>query len=119
MKAYDVYLEEYNDTWYADRYRWQLEMLAAAIEKAGTADPVKVAFALEGMTHPGAFSEVTMRADDHQIQLPLVVSTLTADAAKTVVYEKKDFGVGFKTDGVATLADTTLPTTCKMERPKM
>ena len=62
---------------------------------------------------------MTMRADDHQIQLPLVVSTLTADAPKPVIYEKKNFGVGFKTDGVATLADTTLATTCKMARPKM
>ena len=86
--TFSQYRKKYNDTWYGDRYRWLLEMLTAAIEKAGSADPIKVAFALEGMTHPGAVSKVTMRADDHQIQMPLVVSTLTADAPKSVMSMK-------------------------------
>ncbi len=111
------YKNAYRSTWSPDRQRWVVEMLAAAIEAAGTADPIPVAMKLEGMTFPGPLGEVQMRAEDHQIQMALVVSTLTSDAPKSLIYKGKDFGVGFKTDGVAERADTTLATTCQMERP--
>ncbi|MEE8506017.1 MAG: ABC transporter substrate-binding protein [Kiloniellales bacterium] len=111
------YKDVYGSTWYPDRQRWLIEMLAAAIEAAGTADPIPVARKLEGMSFPGPLGDVQMRAEDHQIQMALVVSTLTSDAPKSLIYKGKNFGVGFKTDGVAERADTTLPTTCLMERP--
>lgn len=111
------YKDVYQSTWYPDRQRWVIEMLAAAIEAAGTADPIPVARKLEGMSFPGPLGDVQMRAEDHQIQMALVVSTLTPDAPKSLIYKGKNFGVGFKTDGVAERADTTLPTTCQMERP--
>jgi branched-chain amino acid transport system substrate-binding protein len=111
------YKDVYGSTWYPDRQRWLIEMLAAAIEAAGTADPIPVARKLEGMSFPGPLSEVQMRADDHQIQMALVISTLSPDAPMSQIYKGKNLGVGFKTDGVAARADTTLPTTCQMERP--
>lgn len=114
MKSYK---DVYQSTWYPDRQRWIIEMLAAAIDAAGTADPIPVARKLEGMSFPGPLGEVQMRADDHQIQMPLVISTLSSDAPKSLFYKGKDFGVGFTTDGVAERADTTLETTCQMERP--
>ncbi len=92
-------------------------MLAAAINKAGSADPIAVGKALEGMTFAGALGEVKMRAEDHQMQMPLVISTLTTDAAKHVIYDGKNYGLAFKTDGIASRAETTLPTTCDMKRP--
>ena len=58
-----------------------------------------------------------MRANDHQIQMALVISTLATDAPMSILYKGKDLGVGFKTDGVVARADTSLPTTCQMERP--
>jgi branched-chain amino acid transport system substrate-binding protein len=111
------YIDTYGSTWYPDRYRWLIDMLAAAIDKAGTADPIPVAKALEGMTYPGPLGGIEMRADDHQTQMPLVVSTLSAEVSKSLIYKGKDFGVAFKTDGVVTRADTTLPTSCQMDRP--
>jgi branched-chain amino acid transport system substrate-binding protein len=111
------YAETYQSTWYPDRHRWLIGMLAAAIDTAGTADPIPVARALEGMTFPGPLGEVQMRAEDHQTQMPLVVSTLSADAPKPLFYKGQDFGVAFRTDGVVARADTTLPTNCRMDRP--
>ena len=111
------YMDVYGSTWYPDRQRWLIEMLAAAIEQAGTADPIPVARKLEGMTFPGPLGEVQMRADDHQMQMSLVVSTLNPKAPKPLTYKGKNYDVGFKTDGVVERADTTLPTTCQMERP--
>jgi len=114
----DTYQAKTTDTWYADRQRWLIQMLAKAMDKAGTDDPVKVGLALEGMTFPGPLGEVEMRAEDHQMQLPLVISSLNKDVKHPIMYKGRDFKIGFKTDGVASRADTTLPTTCKMKRPK-
>ncbi len=114
MKAY---LAKYQDTWYADRQRWLIEMLAAAIDKAGTDEPAKVGLALEGMSFPGPMGEVQMRAKDHQMQMPLVVSSLTKDYKIPVMYKGRDFKLAFVTDGLISRADTTLPTTCNMKRP--
>ena len=111
------YQKKYKRTWYVDRQRFIMEMFAKALDKAGTDDPKAVAFALEGMRHNGPKGEIIMRAKDHQIHMPLVVSTLTRDAARKFVYQGKNLGIGWKTDGWASRADLTLPTTCKMKRP--
>ncbi len=111
------YKDVYQGTWYPDRQRWIIEMLAAAIDAAGTADPIPVARKLEGLSFRGPLGEVQMRAEDHQIQMALVISTMTADAPLPLIYKGKNFGIGFKTDGVVARADTTLPTTCQMKRP--
>ncbi|MEE8416176.1 MAG: ABC transporter substrate-binding protein [Desulfobacterales bacterium] len=111
-------LKKHKRTWYADRYRLVIEMFAAALEKAGTDDPVAVAYALEGMTAPGPHGDtVVMRAENHQIAMPLVVSSIDPNAPIKFVYQDKTFGIGWKTEGWVSTAENTLPTTCKMERP--
>ncbi len=111
-------LKKYKRTWYADRYRIVLEMFAAALNKAGSDDPVAVAYALEGMTLPGPHGdEIKMRAENHQIAMPMVVSSIDSNAPIKFVYHDKQFGIGWKTDGWVSTAENTLPTTCKMKRP--
>jgi len=111
-------LKKHKRTWYADRYRLIIEMFAAALEKAGTDDPVAVAYALEGMTVPGPHGDtIVMRADNHQIAMPLAVSSIDPNAATKFVYHDKTFGIGWKTDGWVSTAENTLKTTCKMKRP--
>ena len=92
-------------------------MLAGAIDKAGTDDPIAVGKAREGLTFPGPLGEVQMRASDHQIQTPLMVSSLSRDYKMPIMYKGNDFKIAFTTDGVISRADTTLPTTCNMQRP--
>lgn len=111
------YLSATGKSWYADRYRWEMLMFAEALDKAGTDDPLQVALALEGMTFDGPLGEVYMRKDDHQIQLPMVVSTATTDVPKTFVYGGKDFGFNFATDSVISRDAIELPTSCNMNRP--
>ena len=49
------------------------EMLAAAINKAGSTDALKVALALEGMKVKDLMGdENIMRKDDHQLLSPLL-----------------------------------------------
>jgi branched-chain amino acid transport system substrate-binding protein len=96
------------------RAKTMWEMFAAAAKKAQSNDPVKVARALEGMKMATSLGEVEMRADNHQILQPLYVSTL----AKGVKYDSEDTGLGWKTDAKVDAKATSLPTSCKMERPK-
>ena len=48
-----------------------VQMLAAAMDKARSEDPLKVAFALEGMTYAGPSGNSWMRVEDHQMIAPL------------------------------------------------
>ena len=107
-----------NKSPYADRQRWMLEMFSAALEEAGTDNPTAVGFALEGMKSRGAKGEVYMRAKDHQMHFDMVISHISEDVKKTFVYNGKNYGMGYKTDGWISKEDITLPTTCKMKRPK-
>ncbi len=51
----------------------QFEMLARAINKAGSTDAVKVALALEGMEQKDLFGVTNiMRKEDHQLLLSLL-----------------------------------------------
>jgi branched-chain amino acid transport system substrate-binding protein len=92
------------------------EMWIAAMEKAGTDDPLKVALVLEDMRYQGATGEVWMRPDDHQLMQPLYVATFTRRVGE-VKHDLEDTGYGFKSDLRVESKDTTLPTTCRMERP--
>ena len=115
---YAANLKKHKRSWYADRYRIVIEMFAAALDKAGTDDPVAVAYALEGGTAPGPHGDtIVMRAENHQIAMPMAVSSIDPNAPMKLVYNDKTFGIGWKTDGWVSTAENTLPTTCKMKRP--
>ena len=92
----------------------QFEMLTRAINKAGSTDAVKVALALEGMEQKDLFGVTNiMRKEDHQLLYPYYVGVFTKD----VKYDAEKTGLGWKTVYKTTVADETLPTTCKMKRP--
>jgi branched-chain amino acid transport system substrate-binding protein len=95
-----------------------LDMWVAAVERAGSADPLKVALALEDMRHQGPTGEVWMRPEDHQLQQPLYVATFTKVGGE-VKYDLEGTGHGFRTDMRIEAKDTTLPTTCRMGRPEV
>ena len=103
---------------YADRQRMMMEMFALALEQAGTDDPTAVGFALEGMKGRGAKGEVYMRAEDHQMHFDMVISHISDNVPKPFIYNDKNYGMGYVTDGWINQKDITLPTTCKMTRPK-
>ena len=96
---------------------WAVEMLARAIDQAGSTDPLKVARALEGMKYMGPTGEVWMRAEDHQLIHPLYLATFAKAGQSSVKYDAENTGFGWKTDMRVEAKDTVLPTTCKMERP--
>ncbi len=90
------------------------QMLARAIDKAGSTDALKVALALEDMKATDLVgTSVQMRKQDHQLLMPYYAASFTHD----VKYDAEKTGFGWKTDIIATTEDLTLPTVCKMKRP--
>ncbi|MEC4719307.1 branched-chain amino acid ABC transporter substrate-binding protein [Noviherbaspirillum sp. CPCC 100848] len=99
------------------RMHLMIEMLAAAIEKAGSTEAAAVAKAMEGARYKNAFHEAIMRADDHQLMQPLYVSVMRKTSDGSVRFDNEGSGYGFKTERYLPLASTMLPTSCRMKRP--
>ena len=103
------------------RLHLMLEMLAVAIERAGSTDAVAVARALEGLgsdsTPMGAWHAATMRAADHQLQQPLLVSVMDRAGAPGVLHDVEGSGLGFRTLRRFEAAAVSQPHTCRMQRP--
>ena len=70
--------------YFAPRVLVSVQLLSEAIRRAGSDDPTKVAFALEGLRYASPLGEVMMRKSDHQLLLPQVVSTVVPVDGKTV-----------------------------------
>lgn len=58
-----------------------------------------------------------MRADDHQVLMPLYVSSFVKAGPADVKYDADDTGFGWKSDMRIDAKENILPTTCRMERP--
>ena len=79
-------------------------MLQAAINKAGSTDPLKVALALEDMHAKDLVGQETiMRKDDHQLLMPYYAGVFSKD----VKYDSEHTGFGWKTYATASAADPT------------
>lgn len=111
------YRKRFNEDFWINLPKLQIDMLAKAISTAQSADPVKVAMALHGMRYQGETGEVWMRADDHQLISPQYIATFTK-AGGAVKYDAEGTGYGWKTDVRIEARDVALPTTCRMEVPR-
>lgn len=100
------------------RMQLMVEMLVAAIEKAGTTEAAAVARALEGAAYRNAFHQANMRAADHQLIQPLYVSVMKRQGDGGIRYDNEGSGYGFKTERYLPAPATALPTTCQMVRPR-
>ncbi|CAG9252313.1 branched-chain amino acid ABC transporter substrate-binding protein [Paraburkholderia caribensis] len=121
-----------SDAWYASfrqrfpaaqddytvlRMPLMIEMLAAAMNRAGSAQPEKVAKALEGMKYDNGFHASWMRADDHQLIQPLYVMEMDKAGTPGVHFDNEGSGFGFRTVLALPPERTVPPTTCRMKRP--
>jgi branched-chain amino acid transport system substrate-binding protein len=94
-----------------------VEMFASALDKAGSSDPVKVAYALEGLKYAGPSGPSWMRADDHQMVAPLYILSFVKAGGPGVRYDEEKTGYGWRTDAFIEARDMVPPVRCKMERP--
>ena len=100
------------------RMQAMVELLAQAIERAGSAEPLAVARALEGLRLDSpalrGVTSGTMRAADHQYLQPLLVSVMERKGQPGVRFDVEGSGYGFRT---VRRVDALEPAhTCKMTR---
>ena len=107
---------KFNDDFYTHSVIRIYESLSAAMAKAKSTDPVKVATALEGLKFNTFNGEVEMRKTDHQLQQPLYM-TVWQKADKKNAYSPENTGMTLAPvkDFPAYVAST--PTSCQMKRP--
>ena len=94
-----------------------MEMLAGALKLAGNSDPVKVAYALEGLKYSGPSGESWMRADDHQMIAPIYVLRFAKQGQPGVRHDAEGTGYGWKTETIIEAKDAAPPVKCSMKRP--
>ena len=95
-----------------------VEMLANAMNEAGSVDPLKVAIALEGMQYAGLSGESWMRAEDHQMIAPIYVLAFAKAGQPGVRHDAEGTGYGWKTQALIPAKDVVPPVKCQMERPQ-
>ncbi len=96
-----------------------VEMLANAMNQAGNSDPLKVAYALEGMKYAGPSGESWMRAEDHQMIAPIYVLRFAKVGQPGVKHDAEGTGYGWKTEALIPAKDIVPQMKCKMERPSI
>ena len=107
---------KYNDDFYTGSTIRIFEMLGAAMAKAKSTDPVKVAAALEGLTVKSFNGEVQMRKTDHQLQQPLYMSVWQKADAK-FPYSPENTGMTLAMVAEYPNYVSSTPTSCQMTRP--
>ena len=93
-----------------------IEMLAKAINEAGTAtDVVAVGEALEGMEHESMWGgTLYMRPEDHQLIQDVLITVHTDE---DIQFDLDNSGYGQRLESRVEMAGKDSPTTCKMRRP--
>lgn len=97
-----------------------IQMLGEALRNTeanadGRLNTTQLALNLENVTLQGPLGEIAIRADDHQVMLPIVVSQVSRDAE----YKVDGTDMGFSVVKLFTGAEAVNPVeqTCSMKRP--
>jgi branched-chain amino acid transport system substrate-binding protein len=115
----DVYAfkAKYNDDFYTGAIIRMMEAMSLAMAQAKSTDPVKVAFAMEGLKWKSELAgDVEMRKADHQLQQPLYISVWQKTDAKNP-YSVENTGMTFAKVVEFPSYVSSTPTSCQMKRP--
>jgi branched-chain amino acid transport system substrate-binding protein len=113
----EAFKKKYNDDYYIMQTFSVVTMFSQAIKTAKSTNPVKVAFALEGMKAKSLNGDIEMRASDHQMLQPLYIATWSKTNSKDVRFDQENTGYGWKTDVKVPTYIASQPTSCQMKRP--
>ena len=115
-KLQDDYKSKFDDDLYVAALYTELQMLSEGMAKAKSADPVKVAAALEGLHFKAWNGELEMRKSDHQLQQALYISVWQKTDAKNP-YSVENTGYTFAPVATYDAYVASTPTSCQMKRP--
>ena len=105
------------------RMQLMVEMLVAAMERAGSDAPLAVARALEGLNYDGktlgGVHTGWMRAADHQLMQPLLVSVMRRAGTPGVPHDNEGSGFGFQTVRRLEAKAVEPAHQCQMRKPEI
>ena len=113
----DAMRKEYDEDFVVTPIAIAVSMLHQGFKVAKSTDPVKVAFAMEGLKFKTIAGEVEMRKSDHQIQMPLYLAGWAKADGKVVKYDQEKTGFGWRPEQKLESYVASQPTTCQMKRP--
>ena len=108
--------KKFDDDWYTGATYNGIALLAEAMAKAKSVDPVKVAAVMGGLKFAGFQGEVEMRKSDHQLQQGLYISEWRKADAKNP-YSVENTGFNFQQVKAIPAYVASTPTSCQMKRP--
>jgi branched-chain amino acid transport system substrate-binding protein len=108
--------KKFNDDYYTFATLNGINLMGAAIAKAKSTNPVKVAAALEGLSVPSHSGEVQMRKADHQLQQSMYI-TKWQKVDKKNAYSVENTGYTFVPIKQLEPYISSTPTSCQMKRP--
>ncbi len=113
----EAQLKKWGDDYYTFQTYVGIQLLSEAMKKTKSTDPVKVAFAMEGMRVPSLNGEIDMRTSDHQLQQNVYIATWSKKDGKAVKYDSEKTGYGWKLESMLPSYVAAQPTSCQMRRP--
>ena len=116
QKWQDEFRAKTNDDFYTASTIRIFQTLGAAMAKAKSTDPVKVAAAMEGIKVDSFNGEIEMRKTDHQLQQPLYI-TVWQKADKKFPYSPENTGMTLALVKEYPNYVSSTPTSCQMKRP--
>ncbi len=116
-KLMDEYKAKFNDDFYTAQIYNAYSLMTAAIVKAKSIEPVKVAAAMEGLEVPSFGGSVQMRKTDHQLQQAVHITVWQKAGAKPYDYSVENTGYNFRTVKSYEPYVASTPTSCQMKRP--
>jgi branched-chain amino acid transport system substrate-binding protein len=115
-QQYLEFKKKFNEEWYALATHTSLTMLADAMMRTGSTDPLKVAYAMEGAKMASLHGDIEMRAADHQLLQPLWISSWTKVGGQNK-HDVEKTGYTWKTEVAFPTFVASQPTSCVMKRP--
>ncbi|MDP2368603.1 branched-chain amino acid ABC transporter substrate-binding protein [Rhodoferax sp.] len=110
------YKKKFNDDFYTFSIYNGIVLMAEAMAKAKSTDPMKVAAAMEGLSFKGFNGESQMRKTDHQLQQGLFISKWQKVDKKNA-YSVENTGYTFAPIKYLEPYIASTPTSCQMKRP--
>ena len=108
--------KKFNDDYYTYATYNGINLMSAAMAKAKSVDPTKVAAALEGLSVKSFGGDVQMRKSDHQLQQSMFVTKWQKVDAKNP-YSVENTGYTFVPIKQMDPYVSSTPTSCQMKRP--
>jgi branched-chain amino acid transport system substrate-binding protein len=119
VRYFETQRKQHDDDYIVIMTQYVVKALRQAAKATGSIDPVKVAFAMEGMKFNTLAGPIEIRKSDHQAQIPLYVGSWGKVDGKIIRYDQEKTGYGWKPEVKIEPAEASLPTTCAMKRPAL